>query len=38
MTDGALEPERHELRYVARASITVCEEYGATFDTTDLRP
>jgi DNA-directed RNA polymerase subunit RPC12/RpoP len=31
------EPADHELRYVARASTTVCVECGATFETEDLR-
>jgi hypothetical protein len=38
MTDGAPEPERHELRYIAAASISVCEQCGATFETGDLQP
>jgi len=38
MTSNGRNPADHELRYVARASVSICVECGATFETTDLQP
>jgi hypothetical protein len=37
MTGNHHDSEDHELHYIAAASITVCEECGATFGAEDFR-